>query len=116
MKQKTASELAEEYVASCAALEFIYEDKMQMSYEDQELRPSSILGNIKLGYLAGFAEAEKRANDDLKELIRIADGLLIHLEWAERCGAFKGADILAVRNTAGNYIRQAKKYRQGASE
>ena len=46
---------AKEHSKNCKALEYIYEDKSKMSWAEQEERPSSILGNIEIGFKAGAA-------------------------------------------------------------
>lgn len=52
---------AKEHSKNCKALEYIYEDKSKMSWAEQEERPSSILGNIEIGFKAGAAYEKKRS-------------------------------------------------------
>lgn len=61
-------EAAKEHSKNCKALEYIYEDKSKMSWAEQEERPSSILGNIEIGFKAGAAY-EKKRSAALKELL-----------------------------------------------
>lgn len=78
---KELIEAAEAYVEGCNWREFIYEDKSEMSPEDQKLRPSSIPANIALGFQAGALWAEKHSPrvlalvEALESLLNFTDAL-----------------------------------------
>ena len=59
---------AKEHSKNCKALEYIYEDKSKMSWAEQEERPSSILGNIEIGFKAGAAYEKKRSAKLIKDI------------------------------------------------